>query len=144
MFHISSLIVLFLIIRSRTFLEIRIKFHLGRTKGRGKRWGMGREAQNEVGFFLQNSHYQARYKLYLMNCWSDTLLITTTVISMPQNLVVETSSDFEQFFLVKNHFVCAFLRDKYGCQIGNVMEKINSVLILSLNRSLSPSFSLNT
>ena len=47
MFHTSSLIVIFLMGRSRTFLEIRIKFHLGRTKGRGN---MGRETQNEVFF----------------------------------------------------------------------------------------------
>ena len=36
MFHISSLIVLFVIGRSRTFWGIRIKFHLGRAKGRVK------------------------------------------------------------------------------------------------------------
>ena len=33
------------------------------------------------------------------------------------------SSDFEQFFLVKNNFVCAFLRNIYGFQIGNAMQK---------------------
>ena len=38
------------------------------------------------------------------------------------------SSDFEQFFLVKNNSVCVFLRNKYGYQIVNAMEKINSVL----------------
>ena len=36
----------------------------------------------------------------LTNCWSDKYLITTIVISM-QGL----SSDFQQFFLVKNNFV---------------------------------------
>ena len=37
------------------------------------------------------------------------------------------SSDFEQFFLVKSN-CCVFLRNKYGSQIGNAMEKIDSVL----------------
>ena len=46
MLHISSMIVLFVMGRSRTFLEIRIKFHLGRAKGRGKTGYVG-EAQNE-------------------------------------------------------------------------------------------------
>ena len=40
MFHISSLIVHFLMTKSRTFLEIKIKFHLERIKGMGKRRGM--------------------------------------------------------------------------------------------------------
>ena len=55
MFHISSPIVLFSYGKVKDFLEIRIKFHLGRTKGRGKR-RYGGEAQNAV-LFLQNSHY---------------------------------------------------------------------------------------
>ena len=55
MFHISSPIVLFSYEKVKdVFLVIRIKFHLGRAKGRGKR-GYGRETQNEL--FLQNSHY---------------------------------------------------------------------------------------
>ena len=90
MFHISSQIVLFSYGKVKDvffFLKIRIKFHLGRTKGRGKR-GYGGEAQNEI--FLQNSHYYARYKLYLTNCWSDKLLITTIVIGMPKNLSART------------------------------------------------------
>ena len=37
-------------------------------------------------------------------------------------------SEFEQFFLVKNNFVCVFLWDKYGFKIGKSMEKINSIL----------------
>ena len=47
------------------------------------------------------------------------------------------SSDFKQFFLVEKHqnFVFVFLRNKYDFQIGNAMEKINSVLILSQQRS---------
>ena len=69
------------------------------------------------------------------------------------------SSDFEQFFLVKNNFVCVFLRKKYGFEIGNAteknklyfdqeeignaMEKINSVLILNREK-LSLHLSLST
>ena len=50
MFHISSPIVLFSYGKVKDILGgIRIKFHLGRTKGRGK-WGFGGEAQNEVLF----------------------------------------------------------------------------------------------
>ena len=35
-------------------------------------------------------------------------------------------SDFKQFFLVIQ--LCVFLRNKYDFQIGNAMEKINSIL----------------
>ena len=54
MFHISSPIVLFSYGKVKDiFGELKIKFHLGRAKGRGKR-GYGGEAQNK-GFFSQNS-----------------------------------------------------------------------------------------
>ena len=51
MFHVSSVIVLFFLMgRSRTFcFGIRIKVHLGRAKGRGKRGYEGR-GKNEVAF----------------------------------------------------------------------------------------------
>ena len=52
MFHISSPIVLFSYWKVRDiFGGIRIKFHLGRSKGRGNR-GYGGEAQNE-GYFCK-------------------------------------------------------------------------------------------
>ena len=90
----------FLMGRSRTFFfGIRIKFHLGRAKGRSK-MGYG-----ERGLFVQNSHYSARYKLNLTNVWSEKLLITSIVISMPKTYMQGFSSDFEQFFLVKKLFV---------------------------------------
>ena len=67
MFDISSLIALFSYGKVRhVFGGITISFPLGRTKGR-VREGYGGEGQNE--FFLQNFHYQVRYKLYLTNCW---------------------------------------------------------------------------
>ena len=57
MFHISSPSVLVLMGRSRMFfLEIRIKFHLGRAQGRSKRGYRGEKPKMKV-VFLQNSHY---------------------------------------------------------------------------------------
>ena len=51
MFHISSLIVLFLMKGQQHFcLEIRIKFHLGRAKGMGKRGGLGEKPKIRVIF----------------------------------------------------------------------------------------------
>ena len=85
MFHISSWIILFSYGKIKDIFEgLRIKFHLGRAKGRGER-GYGGEAQNE-GYFLQNFHYDARYKLYLKTCLSDKLLATTITIGMPKDL----------------------------------------------------------
>ena len=65
-----------------------VLFSYGRAKGRDKR-GHGGEAP-KWGLFLQNSHDLERYKLYLTNCWSDKLLITTKVIGMTKNLYAET------------------------------------------------------
>ena len=92
MFHISSLIALFLMGRSRMFffLEIRMKFHLVRTKGRGKRGVWGEKPNMVFFFFFAKFHYLARCKLYLTNCSSDELLITTIVISMPKNQSAKT------------------------------------------------------
>ena len=55
MFHISSPIVVFFLWEGEGQFWIRIKFHLERAKGRGKR-GYGEENQNE-GYFMQNFHY---------------------------------------------------------------------------------------
>ena len=86
MFHISSLIVLFSYGKVKDiFLEIRIKFHPRRTKGRD-RGGMGGEAQNNVCVvFLSNAHYYTRYNLYLTNFWSHKLPTTTIATGMPKN-----------------------------------------------------------
>ena len=62
------------------FLGIRIKFHLGRTKGRGKR-EYGGEANNE-GYFCKIS-----------------------IIKQDTNFISQTVCKFGQFFLVKNNFV---------------------------------------
>ena len=88
MFHISWLIVLFLMGRSRTLTwRIRIKFHLGSTKGWGRRGygvkgGMEGEAQNK-GYVLQNFQYEARCKIYFTNCWSDNLWFTIIAFDLP-------------------------------------------------------------
>ena len=102
----------FLMERSRIFLGMRIKFHLGREKGRDKKGHEG-EGQNEI--FLQNSHYLARYKLNPTNCWSNKLLTTTIVIGMPKNLYVGT---FKCLWAVLpgQKQCCVFLRNKYGHQ----------------------------
>ena len=75
--------VLSLMGRSRTFWD-KDKISSREGKKEGVRGGFGEKPKMRV--ILQNSHYSARYKLYLTNCWSDKLLITTTVISMPKNL----------------------------------------------------------
>ena len=85
--HISSLIVPFLMGKSRTFFGDRIKFHLGRTKGRGKRRGMRAEALKEVFFAkfpLLSKIQTSSHKLLVK------LLITTIAIGMPINLHAET------------------------------------------------------
>ena len=46
------------------------------------------------------------------------------------------SSDFEQFFLVKNNFISVFLRNKYGFLIENAMEK-NKLCFDSLSTETS-------
>ena len=52
----------------------------------------------------------------------DNLLTTTVAISMPKNLNAETFKWF-QAVLPGQKQLCVFLRNKYGYQIGNTMEK---------------------
>ena len=57
----------------------------------------------------------------------DNLETTTTAIGMPQKIYMQgLSSDFEQFFLVIKTTLFICFRNKYGFQIGNAVEKINS------------------
>ena len=65
---------------------------------------MGKEAQNE-GCFCKISIIKQELNFISQTFGQDKLLITTNAISMPKNLCAGTSSDFEQFFLVKNNFV---------------------------------------
>ena len=127
MFHISSPFAIFPYGKVKCILgRIKIKFHLGRTQGRGKR-RYGGEAQNEVCFFLQNSliKQDARYKLHLTNCCLDKLLITTTMISMPKNLNARTLKWF-WVVLPGQKQLCVFLRNKYGFHIGNAIFAWNN------------------
>ena len=95
MFYISSPTVLFSYGKVRDIFWIRIKFHLGRTKGRGKR-GYGEEAQNEVLIckipiikkdtnFISQTFVQTNFPL------------PTIVIGMPNNLYSKT---FKWFWAV--------------------------------------------
>ena len=86
---------------------------------RKSKWGY--EGDPKSGFFLQNSHYKVRYKLYLTNCWSDKLLTTTIVISTSKKLNVQTYKWFWAVFPGQKQ-LCVFLWNKYGHQIGNAME----------------------
>ena len=94
MFHISLLIVLFSYGKVKDIFGPRIKYH-----------------------------YKVRYKLYLTNCWSDKLLTTTIVISMPKNLYARTFKWFQAVLPGQKRFVCIYLRNKYDSKIGNAMEK---------------------
>ena len=79
-------------------------------------WG---RPPNQV-FFLQNSHYKVRYKLYLTNCWSDKLLTTTIVIGTSKKLNVQTFKWFWAVLPGQKTTLCVFW-NKYGHQIGNAM-----------------------
>ena len=79
----------------------------GRAKGRGKRGGMGGESLNE-GYF---------YKIPIIK--QDTNFISQTFgqknsqplplqSACPKTFMQGFSSDFEQFFLVQNNFICIF------------------------------------
>ena len=103
------------------------KLSSGRAKGRGKRrvWG----ERPKMRFIFA--------KLPLLNeiqTLSHKLLVRQTSNHhhcdhhAPKTYMQWLSSDFEQFFLVKNIFIYVFVRNKYGFQIGNAMEEINSVL----------------
>ena len=72
-------------------------------KRRGKR-GYGGESLNE-DYFCKIPIIKVRYKFYLTRFSLDKLLTTTIAIGMPKTYMQRFSSDFEQFFLVKNNFV---------------------------------------
>ena len=82
---LSSLIVLFSYGKV-DFFGIRIKFHLGRAKGRGNSGVYGKRAKMRCFFFFCKIpiNKQDTYIPYLINC-SEKLLTTTIVISMAKN-----------------------------------------------------------
>ena len=69
MFHISSPIVLFSYGKVKVFLGGKGSNFIWGGQKEGVRGDIGRSTK--WGLFLQNSHYYARYQLYLTNCWSD-------------------------------------------------------------------------
>ena len=81
-----------------------------------------RETPNQ-SFFLQNSHYKVKYKLYLTNCWSDKLLTTTIVISTSKKLNVQTFKWFWAVLPGQKQLCFCIVKEKYGFQIGNAMDK---------------------
>ena len=131
MFHISSLIGLFLMGRSRTFWGDKDQISLGRTKGRGK-WGYGEEVQYEF-FFCKFP------VLSKMQTLSQKLLVrqTSNHHHCDKHCQKSKCKDFKWFWAVLpgQKQLCLFLSNKYGFQMGNVMEMITSVLIPSQQRS---------
>ena len=128
MFHISSPIGLFSYVKVKDafcFVWIWIKHHLERAKGRVN--GGMRKTPNQA-FFLQNSHYKVRYKLYLTNCWSDKLLTTTIVISTSKKLNVQTFKWFWAVLPGQKQLCFYIVKEKFGFQIEMLWTKINSIL----------------
>ena len=89
-FHIFAnfLIVLFSYgkFKDKDGFLIRIKFHLGRAKGRdkSKEQGMRGESLNK-GYFCKIPIFKQDTNV-ISNFWSDKILTTTIAISMPKNL----------------------------------------------------------
>ena len=123
MFHISSPIGLFSYVKVKDafcFVWIQDQTSSGEGKRKSK-WGY--EGDPKSGFFLQNSHYKVRYKLYLTNCWSDKLLTTTIVISTSKKLNVQTFKWFWAVLPGQKQLCFCIVKEKYGFQIGNAMDK---------------------
>ena len=93
----------FLMGRSRTFLGIRIKFHLGRAKGRGKT-GYGGEAQNE-GYFCKIPNIQQDINFISQTFGQQTSNHHHCDQHAQKPICRDFSSDFKQFFLVKNNLL---------------------------------------
>ena len=101
--------VLFLMGRSRAFFWIWIKFHLGRAKGRGKRRYEGEE-QNKDYFckipIIQQDTSFISHTVCQTNFWSPPLWLVC-----PKTYMLWLSSNFEQFFLVKNNLLTSAHND---------------------------------
>ena len=106
------------------FWGIRIKIHLGRPKGRGKRENGGRSPKWGGVFFFCKIPFIKQYTNFISHCSSDKLLTTTIAIDMPENLCAKTLKWFWAVLPGQKQF-CVFLRNKHGFQIGNAIEKMN-------------------
>ena len=94
------------------FEGIRIKFHQGVLKGRGKRGYRGK-AQNE-GYFANSHKLLVRQTSYHHHWHSHA----QQPIYMHFQVILRSSS------WSKTTLFVYFLRNKYGFQMGNAMEKI--------------------
>ena len=126
MLHISSPIVLFSYgkVKDLSFW-IRVKFHLGREKRRGKRGIWERSPKMRVIF----AKFPLLSKIQTLSC--EHLVRQTSnhhhCNCMAKHLHVRIFKCF-QAVLPGQKQLCVFLRNTYGFQIGNAMEKLNSIL----------------
>ena len=107
---------------------IRIKFHLGMAEGiwrRSPKWGL----------FWTNSHYLARYKLYLTNIWSDKLLITTIVIGMLKHMYAWTFKWFQAILPGQKQLVN--ICPQYDADVADAAKNYNRVIGIALLKAFS-------
>ena len=95
-------------------------------KRKGKEGGMGR-SQNEGYFCKIPIIKQDTNFIYLTNFWLDKHLTTTIAIGMPKNLYTVIFKWFWSL-LPGQKQLCVFLKNKFGFQIGNAMEKNKTIL----------------
>ena len=84
-------------------------------KGRGKR-GYGGEPLNE-GYFCKIAIMKQNTNFISQMFGQTNFYPPPLQVACPKTYMQGFSSDFEQFFLVKNNFVCIFLKNIYGFQI---------------------------
>ena len=135
-FHIfvNFLIVLFSYgkVKDKDVFLIRIKFHLGRAKGRGRR-GYGGESLNEVYFYKiliikQDTNF-------ISPTFGQTNFLTSTIaISMPKTLYAEIFKWFSAV-LPGQKQLCLFLKNKYGFQIVCFKKLLNQLICLNLKKT---------
>ena len=122
----------FLMGRSRIrIFKIRIKFHLGRAKGRGKRVYEGRSPK--LGLFLQTSHYLARYTL------SHKLLVRQTSNHHHCNQHVQKPTCKKFHVMLSSSSWSKITLYIFGFQTVCLKKLLNQLIWLSLkNKSTRP------
>ena len=91
-------------------------------------------------FFCKIPFIKQDTNFYLTNCLSDKYLITATVIGMPETSRQRFSSDFEQFFLVKNNFVhllTSVYNDADDADAADDADDYNRVIGIALLKAFS-------
>ena len=119
---------------------IRIWFHLGRAKGRGKR-GYGGEAPNE-GYFCKIPIIQQDINFISQTFGQTNFLWPPLQLACPKTYMQGLPSDLKQFFLVKNNLLTSVQNDTddYNRAIGIALLKPFSCA--NNNRVQIPNFSL--